>query len=509
MTEQGQSTGIDNIVIVGGGTAGWMAAAALAKTFGARLDIRLIESNAIGTVGVGEATIPPIRNFNLLLELDEAEFLRAVNGTFKLGIEFENWGRLGERYFHPFAPHGTDTWAAQFHHYWLRARALGESATLDEFSLEACMARAGRCGNNTGRRANYAYHFDAAGYAALLRRLGEGMGVTRIEGKVVDVTRNGEAALIESLTLEDGTRVPGDLFIDCSGFRALLIEQTLGTGWEDWSHWLKNDRAVAVQTESTAPPAPYTRSTARSAGWQWKIPLQHRVGNGLVYSSGYMDDDTATRLLLDNLQGRPITDPRPIRFRTGRRTSQWNGNCVALGLASGFLEPLESTSIHLIQNGIIRLIKMFPRERIEPTQVEQFNREVRNEIEHIRDFIILHYHVNRRGDSPYWTDCREMDVPDSLHHKIELFAETGLVFRDDNELFSEVSWTSVMIGQGIEPAGWHPVADTVEPSKLETMMTRAGAEIARVIRATPAHQRYIDQLGAKKPVARQSPTASG
>jgi len=488
---------IRKVVIVGGGTAGWMAASALAKAFGSRLDIELIESDAIGTVGVGEATIPPIKNFNLLLELDESEFLREVGGTFKLGIEFVNWGQLGESYFHPFAPHGIDSWSAQFHHYWLRARLLGETAPLDDFSMETRMARAHRFGNTSGRAANYAYHFDAAGYARLLRRLSESMGVVRSEGKVVEVEQDSESGFIDAVVMDDGRRVPGDLFIDCSGFRALLIEQTLGTGWEDWSHWLHSDRALAVQTESAGPPAPYTRATARSCGWQWKIPLQHRIGNGLVYCSDYMTEDAAARSLLDNLEGKPITEPRPIRFKTGRRLRQWDRNCVSLGLASGFLEPLESTSIHLIQNSIIRLIKMFPRGRIEPVEVAQFNRETRSEIEYIRDFIILHYHVNSRADSPYWVDCREMDIPDSLRHKIELFSRNGLVFRENNELFGEVSWTAVLIGQGIEPAGYHPVVDGLDEAGLKGLMNRVRADIARAVESSPAHAQCItDRCGA-------------
>jgi len=482
---------IEKVVIVGGGSAGWMAAAALAKTFGRGLDIELIESDAIGIVGVGEATIPPIRNFNLLLELDEAEFLREVNGTFKLGIEFENWGELGDRYFHPFAPHGMDTWAAQFHHYWLRARQGGEGASLDDFSLETCMARAGCFGNQTARPTKYAYHFDATGYALLLRRLAEKLGVVRTEGKVVEVGQHAESGFIESVTLESGHTVSGELFIDCSGFRALLIEQTLGTGWEDWSHWLRSDRAMAVQSELTGPPAPFTRATARSCGWQWKIPLQHRTGNGLVYCSDFMNEDQATRTLLDNLEGQPMGDPRPIRFKTGRRLKQWNKNCVSLGLASGFLEPLESTSIHLIQNNIIRLIKMFPRAGMDQANIDQFNREVRTEIEHIRDFIVLHYHLNQRVDSPYWTECREMSVPDTLCHKIELFTRSGLIFRDNNELFSEVSWTAVMIGQGLIPASYHPVVDRVKESQLKATMSSIRAEIAKVIKASPGHQHYI------------------
>lgn len=498
---------LEKVVIVGGGTAGWMAASALAKTFGHELQVELIESDAIGTVGVGEATIPPIKNFNLLLELDEAEFLRAVNGTYKLGIEFENWGELGERYFHPFAPHGIDTWAAQFHHYWLRARDKGNAAPLDDYSMETCMARADRFGVRAGRAANYAYHFDAAGYARLLRKLSEQMGVIRTEGKVVDVAQDSESGFITSVTLESGERIEGDLFIDCSGFRALLIEKTLGTGWEDWSHWLKSDRALAVQTESTRPPAPYTRATARNCGWQWKIPLQHRVGNGLVYCSDYMDEDRAARTLLDNVEGRPITDPRPIRFRTGRRRQQWNKNCVSLGLSSGFLEPLESTSIHLIQNNVIRLIKMFPRAGIEQANIDQFNREALDEIEFIRDFIILHYHVNQRTDSDYWTECREMTIPDSLQHKIDLFSRSGLIFRDNNELFSEVSWTAVMIGQGLVPESYHPVVDRIDDAQLDTMMANVRADIAQVVKDGPSHEQYLreicegDRSEARQPAA--------
>ena len=486
--------GLDKVVIVGGGTAGWMAASALAKTFGKTLAVELVESDAIGTVGVGEATIPPIKNFNLLLELEEADFLKAVNGTCKLGIEFENWGELGDRYFHPFAPHGIDTWAAQFHHYWIKARQQGHDKPLDAYSMEACMARADRFGVKKGRPANYAYHFDAAGYARLLRTLSEKMGVVRTEGKVVDVAQHPDSGFIQSVTLDSGRVIEGDLFIDCSGFRALLIEQTLGTGWEDWSHWLRSDRALAVQTESTRPPKPYTRSTARSCGWQWKIPLQHRVGNGLVYCSDHMDEDRALRTLLDNVEGKPIADPRPIRFRTGCRKQQWTKNCVSLGLSSGFLEPLESTSIHLIQNNVIRLIKMFPRAGIEQANVDQFNREARQEIEYIRDFIIAHYHINQRTDSPYWTECREMSIPDSLQHKIDLFARSGLIFRDNNELFSEVSWTAVMIGQGLMPVSYHPVVDQVSDERLAAIMQGARSDIQQVVRDGPSHAAYIDRI---------------
>ena len=470
-----------------------MAAAALSKSFGHNLQIELIESDEIGTVGVGEATIPPIRNFHLLLELEEADFLRAVNGTFKLGIEFENWGRLGERYFHPFSAHGVDTWAAQFHHYWRRAQQRGEKAPLDDFSLEAVMARASRFGREGERKATYAYHFDAGLYAQLLRGISEGLGVRRTEGKVVDVNLHAESGFIESVLLESGSIINGDLFIDCSGFRGLLIEQALETGWEDWSHWLRNDRAVAVQTQSEVPPAPYTRSTARSCGWQWRIPLQNRIGNGLVYSSAYMGEDAAQKALLDNLDGKPVTEPRTIRFKTGRRLKQWHKNCVALGLASGFLEPLESTSIHLIQNGIIRLIKLFPSAGIEPSEVDQFNREVRTEIEYIRDFIIAHYHVTQRADSAYWKDCRAMQIPESLAHKLSLFKAGGKIFRDNNELFSEPSWVAVLVGQGLVPAGYHPFVDNMSDLELQALITSVRSAIAQLVNLQPMHRDFINQ----------------
>ncbi len=483
---------IENIVIVGGGTAGWMAAAALIKSFGDTLAIKLIESDAIGTVGVGEATIPPIKNFHALLELDEAEFMRAVNGTYKLGIEFVNWGSLGQRYFHPFSGHGTDTWAAQFHHYWRRATEQGETAALDDFSLEAVMARAVRFGREGARKAAYAYHFDASRYAQLLRGFSEKLGVTRKEGKVVDVNLESESGFIRSVELESGETIDGDLFIDCSGFRGLLIEQAMKTGWEDWSHWLRSNRAVAVQTESLIPPHPYTRSTARSCGWQWRIPLQNRVGNGLVFSSEHMSDDEATKSLLDNVDGQLITEPRVIRFKTGRRLKQWNKNCVALGLASGFLEPLESTSIHLIQNSIIRFIKLFPANGIEQSEVDQFNREVKQEAEQIRDFIVAHYHVTQRADTDYWIACREMQVPETLLHKLRLFEAGGKIFRDNNELFSEPSWIAVLVGQGLIPKAYHPFADTMSDQELKKLMAGVRSTIAGLVGQQPLHTQFID-----------------
>lgn len=479
------------VIIVGGGTAGWMAAAAISKSFGDQVAIQLVESEQIGTVGVGEATIPPIKNFHLLLELDEAEFLSAVNGTFKLGIEFVNWGRLGERYFHPFGPPGIDSWAAQFHHYWLRARELGESADIGAFSVETSMARAGKFGTKGERPLNYAYHFDAGLYATLLRRISEGRGVNRIEGKVVDVSQDADTGDIESIRLESGEEVAGDLFIDCTGFRGLLIEQALEAGWDDWSHWLRSDRAVAVQTERVAEPKPFTRSTARSCGWQWHIPLQNRVGNGLVYCSDYMSEDEATKSLLDNVDGKTLIEPRVIRFATGRRKRQWVRNCVAIGLSSGFLEPLESTSIHLIQNSVIRLIKLFPVGRIRQSDVDQFNREAEDEINYIRDFIILHYHVNQRTDADYWRECREMSVPDSLAHKIDLFRDSAKIFMHPGELFADQSWLSVMLGQGIEPQGYHPIVDNASEQELKDFVTRIKSTVRQIVDMQPSHAEHL------------------
>ncbi len=482
---------VHRVVIVGGGTAGWMAAAGLAKSLGRTIDITLVESDAIGTVGVGEAVIPLIKSFHALLELQENEFLRAVNGTFKLGIEFENWGRLGESYFHPFGPTGVEAWAAQFHHYWLKARKLGNKDQLRDFSLEASMAQAGKFTLASEPQPQYAYHFDASLYAKLLRKLSEANGVRRVEGKVVDVQVHSESGFIESVELESGERIEGDLFIDCSGFRGLLIQQVLQTEWEDWSHWLRNDRAVAVQTESVSPPAPYTRSTARTSGWQWKIPLQNRVGNGLVYCSDYLSDDNAKKALLDNLEGKPLNEVRTIRFRTGRRAQQWVKNCVAVGLSSGFLEPLESTSIHLIQNSILRLVRMFPAAEIDPAEVQQFNNETTQEIENIRDFIILHYKVTQRQDSKYWVDCREMAVPDSLAHKIALFESNARAVRDNNEMFRERSWAAVMLGQGLEPGGYHPFVDNLSDQQLQGLITEIKTNISRITNASPSHQEFL------------------
>jgi tryptophan halogenase len=488
---------VRRVIIVGGGTAGWMAAAGLSKSLGSNIDITLVESDDIGTVGVGEAVIPLIKSFHALLELNEPDFLRAVNGTIKLGIEFENWGRLGESYFHPFGPTGVEAWAAQFHHYWLKARAQGETQVLRNFSLEASLAEAGKFTLESNPQPQYAYHFDASLYAQLLRKMAESWGVSRVEGKVVDVNVDSESGFIQSVQLESGALIDGDMFIDCSGFRGLLIQQVLKTEWEDWSHWLRNNSAVAVQTSSVAPPAPYTRSTARSCGWQWKIPLQNRVGNGLVYCSNYLDDEAAKTALLANVEGEPINEPRTIKFRTGRRIHQWVKNCVAVGLSSGFLEPLESTSIHLIQNSVLRLVRMFPAAEVDPAEVRQFNNETTTEIEQIRDFIILHYKVTQRTDSPYWVDCRNMDIPDSLAHKIELFASNAKAVRDNNEMFRERSWAAVMLGQGLEPAGYHPFVDNLNDQQLQGLMAQVRSNVSRIVDSSPSHQAFLSRLPVK------------
>jgi tryptophan halogenase len=490
----GAMSRIRRVVIVGGGTAGWMAASGLAKSLGETIDITLVESDVIGTVGVGEAVIPVIKSFHALLELEEKDFINAVNGTYKLGIEFENWGRLGESYFHPFGSPGVEAWAAQFHHYWLKARRQGETHALRTFSLEASMAQAGKFTLGSEPQPQYAYHFDASLYAKLLRKIAEAHGVKRLEGKVVDVNVHGESGFIQSVQLESGELIEGDLFIDCSGFRGLLIQQALKTEWEDWSHWLRNDSAVAVQTESVSPPAPYTRSTARTCGWQWKIPLQNRVGNGLVYSSEYLSDDEAKKSLLNNIEGKPINEARVIKFRTGRRSQQWVKNCVAVGLSSGFLEPLESTSIHLIQNSVLRLVRMFPAMEIDPVEVRQFNNETTAEIENIRNFIILHYKVNQRSDSKYWVDCREMPIPESLAHKIALFESNARVVRENNEMFRECSWAAVMLGQGMVPTGYHPFVDNLSDQQLQGLMAEVTTNVSRIVDASPSHRDFLRVL---------------
>jgi tryptophan halogenase len=486
---------IKKVVIVGGGTAGWISAALLKKVIGNSLEIELIESEAIGTVGVGEATIPPIRLLNNVLGINEAEFLRETKATIKLGIQFENWRVQNESYFHSFGAPGKSMAFCQFHHYWKRSQLLGDTSSLCDYDLNYLCAMQGKFAQINSKDSilelPYAYHFDASLYAKFLRKFSEKMGVKRTEGIVQQVGLNNESGFVETLTLKGGQVIAGDLFIDCSGFKGLLIQQQLGTGYDDWSHWLPCDRAVAIPSERFETTLPYTRSIAHSAGWQWRIPLQHRNGNGLVYSSAHYTDDAATDLLLSNLETKPLGDPNLIRFKTGRRRKQWNRNVVAVGLSSGFLEPLESTSIHLIQSAIVRLIHLFPHQGIDKTVVNEYNHQSKIEFEQIRDFLILHYQLNERTDSQFWRDMRNMDIPESLAHKIQLFAESGKVFREQNDLFLESSWIQVMMGQGIIPKDYHPIANNISEDRLSEMLTSIKKIKHEPLAKLPSHDDFL------------------
>ena len=489
---------ITKLVIVGGGTAGWMAAAALSRTMN-HLSIRLVESEEIGTVGVGEATIPSIRLFNALVGIDEDEFVCETRGTFKLGIEFQDWGRIGDSYMHAFGQVGRSLGMLQFPQYWLRGQAEGVAGRLGDYSLNETAARANRFARlsqipNAGLDSiAYAFHFDAALYAAYLRRIAESAGVERIEGKIASVRRNGESGHVEAVVLEDGTAIDGELFIDCSGFRALLIEEALETGFEDWTHWLPCDRAIAVPSENAGPARPYTQAIAHKAGWQWRIPLQHRTGNGHVFCSDYISEDEATAVLLDHVEGRPLAEPRTLRFRTGMRSRAWNANVVALGLASGFLEPLESTSIHLIQNGIAKLLAHFPGRDFDAANIDAYNARVRFDYERIRDFIILHYHANERTDAPFWIRCREMGIPETLARKIALFRSQGQIVRESDELFVEIGWFQVLTGQNIMPGGYHPMADQLTHEELAGFFADIETIVARTAAHLPTQDEFIAQ----------------
>ncbi|RYD49248.1 MAG: tryptophan 7-halogenase [Sphingomonadales bacterium] len=482
---------VRRVVIAGGGTAGWVAAAALVKQLGPLLDITLIESDEIGTVGVGESTIPTSRSFHQLLGIDEQIFMRETQSTFKLGIAFENWGKVGDRFIHSFGEIGRkSTWIAPFHNFWMEARKQGFGGSLDDYCFELKAADAERFATGEGATINYAYHLDATLYARFLRKLSEPAGVRRVEGKIATVERDPESGFITALAMESGARVEGDLFLDCTGFRGLLIEETLETGYEDWTHWLKTDSACVVQTESVGPPVPYTRAIAHEAGWRWQIPLQHRVGNGLVFASEHMSADEAKAKLLDGIQGKPLFDPRLIRFRTGRRRKVWNGNCVALGLASGFIEPLESTSIHLVKVAIMRLIQSFPFGGISEAVAERFNENSRQEIENIRDFIILHYHLNQR-DEPFWKRCREMDVPESLKQRIAAFRDGAEAYQDGIDLFRVDSWVQVLMGQGLEPRSYHALARMMPAAELRQALAGLKANIEKAVGELPTHQAFL------------------
>ena len=475
---------VQEVVIVGGGTAGWMTAAALAKVLGAACRIQVVESDEIGTIGVGEASIPNLRNFNAALEIDEDEFMRQTQGTFKLGIQFVNWAAMGDAYIHGFGDIGPELGTAPFYQYWLKMFQKGAAPDIARYQINT--AEPERCkyqradpalrGSPLAEIVN-AFHFDAGLYARFLRRYSEARGVQRIEGRIVQVLQREPDGHVSAVVLQDGRQVAGQLFVDCSGLRGLLIEQTLRAGYEDWQHWLPCDSAVAVPCESAGLLAPYTRSTARQAGWQWRIPLQHRTGNGMVYCSALLSQDEATSTLLAHLDGAPLAEPRHIRFTAGRRRRVWDRNCVAIGLAAGFLEPLESTSIHLIQMGINRLIGFFPHLGFNAPDIEEFNRQSQQEMERIRDFIILHYKATERDDAPLWRQTRAMDIPPSLQHKIDLFRSNGRLFRHCNELFAESSWLQVLHGQRLRPQGYNPLVDLRREEDVAEML----AELERVI----------------------------
>jgi tryptophan halogenase len=488
---------IRNIVIVGGGTAGWMAAAGFSKFLDKmNCSVRLIESEQIGTVGVGEATIPPIMDYIRLLGIDENDVIRQTRATFKLGIGFQDWTRPGHFYFHPFGPTGFGMGPISFPAYWLKMYLAGKASRLEDYSMQSMAAEQGKfmrpvhAPNTPLNKITYALHFDASLFARYLSQFAQGRGVVRTEGKIRQVTLRPEDGFIESVTLENGETVAGDLFIDCSGFRGLLIEEALKTGYDDWTRWLPCDRALAVPSAIAGPPPSYTLVTAREAGWQWRIPLQHRVGNGHVYCSGFISDDAARETLLANLQGKPLAEPLPLRFTTGRRNKAWNKNCVALGLASGFLEPLESTSIHLIQRGIAMLLKFFPDRNFEPADIDRYNKIFEFEFGRVRDFLLLHYtHTDRQG--AFWEHCRNIPLTDSLQEKIDLFRSHGRILREDTELFPAQSWLYIMIGQGILPRSYEPTVDTLDPKAVLANLDDIRTLVKRCADAMPKHEEFI------------------
>ena len=488
------------IVIVGGGTAGWMSAAALARFAPPGYAITLVESDAIGTVGVGEATIPGIRHFNEALDIDEADFLRATKGSFKLGIEFSGWRSEGHSYMHAFGTIGRQLGVLPFRHFWARGRALGLAKELAHYSANEIAARAGRMDTHAAgpgiAEVPYAYHFDAGLYAQFLRTYAEARGVTRIEGTIAGATRTDQGD-IAAVQLGDERSVAGDFFIDCSGFRGLLIEQELKTGYEDWSHWLPCNRAVAVPCAPSGNFTPYTRATARKAGWQWRIPLQHRIGNGHVFCSDYVSEDEATATLLANLDGEPLAEPRRIPFVTGRRKALWNRNVLAVGLSSGFLEPLESTSIHLIQSAITRLLTVFPGVPIDPKVVAGFNARAAEEFEGIRDFLVLHYWANQRHGEPFWDRMRELDLGETLRQRIAEFEAANQIQPRLDELFTEVAWLQVLVGQGLTPRSWNPIANRYPEADLAAFLDSAQQAAIETVRPMPRHMDFLAQLCAE------------
>ncbi|MEN3748968.1 tryptophan halogenase family protein [Sphingomonas sp. HF-S3] len=484
---------VKRVVVAGGGTAGWVTATALVRHLGPLIDITLVESEAIGTIGVGESTVPTFRGFHNLMKIDEAGFMSATQATVKLGIEFRNWGRIGDRYIHPFGTYGRKwSWMADFHHFWLHASARGFGGALNDYCLESVAGEADRMSLAPPLAPSYAYHIDAARYARALRSLAEPAGVRRIEGKIRTVELNPESGFIDALVLDSGSRVEGDLFIDCTGFRSLLLGEALGVAFEDWGHWIRTDSAVAVQSTSNGPEQPYTSAIAHEAGWRWRIPLQHRDGNGFVFASEYMSSDEACARLLSEISGEPLFDPWLIRFKTGTRAKAWHKNCLALGLAGGFIEPLESTSIHLMMAAVTRLIEDFPFQGFDPALLSYFNGKSRQEFENIRDFIILHYHVTEREDSGFWNRCRTMAIPDSLSERLALWEETGRAYQLPHELFRIDSWAAVLLGQRRHPRGYHHVAEMMPEQTLRDELARMKREIAGLVDRMPSHREFLN-----------------
>jgi tryptophan 7-halogenase len=487
---------VKKVVIAGGGSAGWCAATALSKMLGPLIEVTLIESDEIGIVGVGEATIPTIRSFHHLCGIDERDFMRATNASIKLGIEFRNWAREDDNYIHSFGTIGQPNWMADFHHVWLQARADGIASDIGDYCFELRAAREGKFQSADKVNINYAYHFDTALYGKYLRKISEARGVKRIEGKISEVRQDDLSGFVTALVMESGAVIEGDLFIDCTGFRGLLIEGALKTGYDDWSHWLATDRALAVQTASKGAIMPYTEAVAHADGWRWRIPLQNRVGNGLVYCSQTLSEDEARSRFLSQLDGPPLFEPRLISYRTGQRRKVWNKNVVAMGLASGFIEPLESTNIHLFQISATRLVQLFPFDGVNEALVDRYNVLARHEVENIRDFVIMHYKLTQRDDSAFWRARRDMDVPDTLKERIALFSESGHVYQALGEVFRIDSWVQVMLGQRLEPQRWHHLAQLMDRKELSAGLEAIKSGINRAVAGLPSHQAFLESYCA-------------
>ncbi len=489
---------LQRILIAGGGSSGWMTAALLARMFQGLYEVVLVESEDIGTIGVGEATIPAIKKYNELLGLDENEFMQRTQASFKLGIRFENWLRQGDSYFHGFGVIGQDWEWLRMHHYWLHAHQQGQAGDFADYSINTAAALKDKfvraqanMGDSPLSHIAHAFHMDAALFARFLSGYAQDRGVRRREGRIVDVSLRAEDGFIESVTMHDGEVIAADLFIDCSGFRGLFINQALGVGFEDWSHWLPCDRAIAVPCARSEAFTPYTRSIAHSAGWQWRIPLQHRTGNGHVFSTRFMDDAEAEKILLANIDGEQLADPFKVDFKAGKRKQLWHKNCVAIGLAGGFLEPLESTSLHLVQSGIVRLMRLLPDGGFNQANIDEFNRQTDFEFERIRDFIILHYKATERADSPFWDHCRTMEVPATLQRKIDLWMANARIFREDEELFAEESWIQVFLGQGMVPRGYDPMVRIKSDVQINQFLSNIRLVIGKCVDVMPSHGEYV------------------